>query len=227
MKTYGIIVAMDSEIKYLKKVLNFNQVHTYCNKEFFEGTYHNNKIIFATAGIGKVNAGITTALLIEHFNPEVIINTGIAGGYLQGIKTLDIVVANKVIYSDVDMTSPIAGAYKKGQLEGCPEYFIPSFELVENNNDLIFGTILTGDQFVDNYQKCENLVSQYFSKYDVTAFDMESGAIAQVCTMNKVKFIIIRAISDVIGSSNPFDYMSFSKKAVELVSKKVLEIIKK
>ena len=55
---------------------------------------------------------------------------------------------------------------------------------------------------------------------------MESGSIAQICTLNNVKFIILRAISDLIGSTNEFDYLSFSTKAVEKVSKKVLEIIK-
>lgn len=226
MKTFGIIVAMDSEVTYLKETLNNCITHNICNKIFYEANYNNNVVIFTTAGIGKVNAAVTTMLLIEHFNPETIINTGIAGGYKMGLKTLDIVVADKVLYSDVDMTSDIAGSFKWGQIQGLPEYFTPSLDLIDNYDDLVVGTLLTGDQFVYDYNKTKNIVDSCFSSYDVVAFDMESGAIAQVCTMNNVKFIIIRAISDIIGSTTPFDYLSFTKKAVDKVSKKVLEIIK-
>ena len=81
MKTYGIIVAMEKEITLLRSKIDDIKVHQFCHLKFYEGIFENNKVIFAIAGIGKVNAGITTILLIEHFNPDVIINTGIAGGY--------------------------------------------------------------------------------------------------------------------------------------------------
>lgn len=227
MKTYGIIVAMESEIKYLKQVLNFQKKTVFANKVFYEAIYQNNLIIFTTSGIGKVNAGVTTMLLIEHYHPQLIINTGIAGGFRQDIQTLDIVVADKVFYCDVDMTSPIAGGYRMGQIEGLPESFKPDFELLENEKDIIFGTILTGDQFRDNYEICSNIVKQDFPLENVVAFDMESASIAQICTMNDVDFLIIRAISDIIGSTKELDYQIFSKKAIDKVSTKVLEIIKK
>ena len=227
MKTYAIIVAMEKEIVHFKEVFNCTKTHNICNITFYEGTYLENRIIFTKAGIGKVNAAVATTLLIEHFNPDLVINTGIAGGYNQELKPLDIVVADKVLYSDVDMTSPIAGSYKYGQIEGLPEYFETSFKILENINDCKIGSILTGDQFVDNYNKCDQLVKEYFANYNVLAFDMESGSIAHICTLNNINFIIMRAISDIIGSTNEFDYLSFSTQAVEKVSKKVLEIIKK
>ncbi len=226
MNTYGIIVAMEKEIVHFKEVFNCTKEHKICNITFYEGIYLDNKVVFTKAGIGKVNAAVATTLLIEHFNPCLIINTGIAGGYSKELNPLDIVVADKVFYSDVDMTSPIAGAYKYGQIEGLPHGFESSYNLLNNIDDCKIGSILTGDQFVDNYEKCDTLVKKYFNDENVLAFDMESGSIAQICTLNDVKFIIMRAISDIIGSTNKFDYLSFSTKAVEKVSKKVLEMIK-
>lgn len=226
MKTYGIIVAMEKEIVHFKEVFNCTKEHNICNITFYEGIYLDNKVVFTKAGIGKVNAAVATTLLVEHFKPCLVINTGIAGGYSKELKPLDIVVANKVFYSDVDMTSPIAGAYKYGQIEGLPHGFETNYDLLNNINECKVGSILTGDQFVDNFEKCDTLVKKYFNGENVLAFDMESGSIAQICTLNKIKFIIMRAISDIIGSTNEFDYLSFSTKAVEKVSKKVLEIIK-
>lgn len=226
MKTYGIIVAMEKEIVHFKEVFKCIKEHNICNITFYEGIYLDNRIVFTKAGIGKVNAAVATTLLIEHFSPSLVINTGIAGGYNQELKPLDIVVADNVFYSDVDMTSPIAGSYKYGQIEGLPDGFETSYRLLNNVDDCKIGSILTGDQFVDNYEKCNFLVKQYFNDQNVLAFDMESGSIAQICTLNKVDFIIMRAISDIIGSTNEFDYLSFSTKAVEKVSRKILEIIK-
>ena len=54
---------------------------------------------------------------------------------------------------------------------------------------------------------------------------MESAAIAQVCTINKTKYVIIRAISDIIGSTDVFDYNYFSTQASNKVLEYVLKII--
>lgn len=223
MRTYGIIVAMEKEVAFLKSTITDVKVHQICNLTFFEGTYNNSKVVFTTAGIGKVNAGITTILMIEHFNPDLVINTGIAGGYRRDLKPLDVVVADKVIYSDVDMTCEAAGCLAYGQLQDLPACFTPSNLEI---SDVKVGVILTGDQFVYDYDKVNSLVLTNFKEYDVVAFDMESGSIAQVCTLNKVPFMIIRAISDIIGSTNAFDYMSFSTSAANKVSKMVLNLIK-
>lgn len=226
MKTYGIIVAMNKEVTMLKEKITILKEHKICNLTFLEGTYNNCKVILTTAGIGKVNAGITTILMIEHFNPDLIINTGIAGGYKKSLNPLDIIVADKVLYSDVDMTSEAAGGYPFGQIEGLPEYFTPSIEYIINKENLHFGTILTGDQFVVNYEKFDKLVNQYFPTYNVIGCDMESGSISQVCTLNNIKFLIVRAISDIIGSTSPFDYNKFSSEAANKVSNFVLSLIK-
>lgn len=226
MKTYGIIVAMSKEITILKEKITILKEHQICNLTFFEGNYNDCKIIFTTAGIGKVNAGITTVLMIEHFKPDLIINTGIAGGYKSTLKPLDIVVADKVLYSDVDMTSEAAGSYSYGQIEGLPPYFSPCIKVLKNTSNLHIGSLLTGDQFVTDYEKFNLLVNQKFPSYDVMGCDMESGAIAHVCTLNNTEFLIIRAISDLIGSTTPFDYNAFSTEAADKVSNFVLSIIK-
>ncbi len=225
MKIYGIIVAMDKEVALLKTKIDDVKIHQFCHIDFYEGTFANNKVIFAISGIGKVNASVATILLIEHFHPDIVINTGIAGGYQKNLKSLDIVVANKVVYSDVDMTSLSAGSYKYGQLEGFEAYFKPNVELLKKQN-YKQGTILSGDQFVYDYDAIRYLVQTRFSDYDVVAFDMESAAIAQVCTLNQKKFIIIRAISDIIGSTNAFEYNYFSTVAAKKVVDDVLELIK-
>ncbi len=224
MKKIGIIVAMDKEMALLKEKIAQAKCTTIMNQPFYYGEYAKHPVVFTTAGIGKVNASIITTLMIEHFQPDLIINSGIAGGYLQSLKPLDTVVATKVLYSDVDMTSPVIGGLPFGQMEGSPKCFLPNTSLCKGDA-LHFGTILSGDQFVDNYEKTKQLVNRYFSDYDVIAVDMESSAISHVCTKFQIPFLIIRSISDVIGKSNEMDYDKFSYLASNKSCDAVLNII--
>ncbi len=71
----GIIGAMQVEVETLqakltdKKTTNINQF------TFYEGTISGTKVVVVLSGIGKVSATVGTTLLIEHYNPDIIINT--------------------------------------------------------------------------------------------------------------------------------------------------------
>lgn len=225
MNTIGIIVAMEKEMALLKEKIGHIVEEEIMNQSFYIGEFAKKKIIFTTSGIGKVNAAVTTILMIEHFQVDLIVNSGIAGGYSDFLKPLDMIIANKIVYSDVDMTSPVIGSLPYGQMEGSPIYFLPSFSLckIENTH---FGTILSGDQFVDNYEKTAELVNKHFSDYDIIAVDMESASIAHVCTKYQIAFLVIRSISDIIGHSSDMDYNLFSCLASNQSCNIVLEIIK-
>ena len=228
MKTIGIIVAMHLEMMYLQNQVQSIQTRVICNHTFYEGIYRQSKIVFTTAGIGKVNAGVTAILMIEHYNPTYIVNTGIAGGYCRNLKPLDIVIANRLLYADVDMTSRIAGGYQYGQIEGFPPYFETNtkwIKSIKQGEHIFDGDIITGDQFVDNYEQVDTLIKQKFPQYNILAVDMESCAIAHVCMMNQIECIVIRSISDVIGKSGEMDYQIFSKLAADQACQLVLEII--
>lgn len=227
MKTVAIIVAMNKEMAKLKTIINVTETFVIYNNTFLCGEYNNTKIILATCGIGKVNAAITTMLIIANFNPSLIINSGIAGGYASYLEPLDIVLGNKVGYSDVDMTSPIAGAFLYGQIEGMPRLFESQMNYVDEKmkEKVKIGTIITGDQFVDSQEKISKIVSQYFPNDNVLACDMESASIAQTAFICGVDFLTIRVISDVVGRSNKFDYDTFSTLAANKSADLVLEII--
>lgn len=231
-KLIGIICAMDIEMDLIKNSLQNITCEKRLSYEFYIGDYQNNKVVITKCGIGKVNAAIVTLLLIEHYNPDLIFNSGIAGGYSKDLKTLDIIVAEKLVYSDVDMTTDAFTDLKYGQLQDFPlcfktdEYCISKLRNVLVDNNIYFGTIITGDQFVTDYQKTKMLVDNHFQDLNVLACDMESCSIAQVCYLIKKPLIVIRSISDVIGSSNGFDYQTFAPIAANNAAKIVEYVIK-
>ncbi len=228
-KIIGIICAMDLEMITITKKLDNIIIEKKLNYEFQIGDFLNNKIVVVKCGIGKVNAGIVSLLLIEHYSPDLVINSGIAGGYCQNLKPLDIVVAEQTVYSDADMTSDAFTNLRYGQLQDLPLCFEADKHIIKylkNNQNLFFGTIMTGDQFVTDYDKTDKIVKNYFADLNILACDMESCAVAQSCYLTNTPFVIVRAISDIIGSSNGFDYQTFAPKAANNSANLVETIIK-
>ena len=231
-KIIAIICAMDIELDGYRNLIQNLSIEQIVGHEFLVGDYSDNKLVITKCGIGKVNAAAITLLMVEHYKPDLIINSGIAGGYAKSLKTLDVVVAEKVVYSDVDMTTDAFTDLRYGQLQDLPLTFKSNEEVLNKvrnlklSNNIYFGTIMTGDQFVTDYRKTDNIVSTHFNDLNVLACDMESCAIAHICYLTKTAFIIVRSISDIIGSSNAFDYQTFAPKAAKNATDLVNYIIK-
>ena len=227
-KCIGIICAMEKEITlYFDEIANIKE-EVYMSYKFYHGTYNGNDIIFTMCGIGKANAAALTLIFIEHFHPDFIINTGVAGAYDKKLKMLDIVVAEKVFYHDVNITLGNENM-RRGQMQGLPFAFRTSIilndRLAKLDYDLVFGSIATGDIFAEDYNYCKKLVDENFADMNVLAFDMESAAIAQMCFLNKTEFIIVRAMSDIIGGNQYIDYNEFTSSASKKAAKLVLSLI--
>lgn len=208
----GIIGAMDNEVKTLiNKLSNVKEVKI-MNLSFYQGNIGKNDVVILKCGIGKVQAAVGTTIMIEHFNPEFIINTGIAGG-TNGLVQYDVVLAKEIKYSDVDVTG---FGYELGQMPGQPLNFITSEKYVNKvknvmdslNLKYIDGSILSGDSFILSLDQLK------VKPEGLTAVEMEGASIAQVCHSFDIPFVSIRFISDVVGGSNQAEaYDKFEAKA--------------
>lgn len=149
-------------------------------------------------GIGKVNAAVGAFALIEAFHPDIVINSGVAGGTGSEAKILDVVVGERVAYHDV-WCGPCA---ERGCIQGMPLYFEAPAEVlakIQESAHVKKGLIASGDMFVDNADELARIKGLY---HDVLAVDMESAAIAQVCHIKGVPFISIRVVSDTPGETD-------------------------
>ena len=230
MSKIGFIIAMEKEKQALMSLFEESTCETIHGRTFTKTKYKNHEIVIALAGIGKVNAALTTTLLIEHFQPELIISSGIAGGFDRSLKTLDFVVATSVSYSDVD--AALEGGELYGQVPGMPFEYKCAYEMVERalqNESLegvYFGKVLSGDQFVVNYSKTNDIVMNHFKNQQVLAFEMELGAVSQIAYLMNVPVIALKCISDIIGESNLTDYNTFSFIASSKMASLVEKVLK-
>ena len=223
----AVICAMTLEAEALKAKLENVEEKVILNKTFYTGTINGKKLVLVVCGIGKVSAGVTTALLIEHFKPSLIINSGIAGGYSKKLNTLDLVVSKEAAYYDVDLT---ADGAEYGKLSELPKYFEANLEVTKlldkNNINYYHGLIITADTFAYDRNKVSAIVEAYYQKEEVLAIDMESAAVAQVCYMNNTPFVNFRVISDVIGEETQISmYYNFAESAANKSIDAILSII--
>lgn len=205
----GIIVAMQKELKQLAQLLSDTHEERHAHHDFLVGTIGQHHIVVEQCGIGKVNSAVGAAVLIEHFQPELLISTGVAGGADTSLSPKDVVIATECRYHDVYCGSDCA----KGQFSGYPEAYPCAAALVEKALHLggdvrvVAGLTVTGDWFVDSKEKIREILHDF---PEAKAVDMESCSIAHTAHTFGVPFLSFRIISDVpLNDTNASQYFNF------------------
>ncbi len=221
----GIIAAMEDEMSLLKEKMNTDSATIICGIKFYEGIIGTKEVVLCSSGVGKVNSAMAATILIEVFNCDLIINTGIAGG-INGVNTKDIIIAKELCYSDVDAT---AFGYQYGQVPGMPFKYIPNpttilkLKTIFNKLNINYkeACVYSADSFVSKLEQLKNVDINILS-----IAEMEGTSIAQVCVRSGVDFIVLRYVSDIVGKENQIeDYQEFEREMAYRSSNICLELI--
>lgn len=219
--------------------------------EFTAGRIGTEPVVLAWTGVGKVNAAMTTTLLLEHFQPHRVIFTGIAGGVDPNLEPGDIVIAQRTAYHD--MGTLVSGGIDYGgvrsRMTGEPNpVFFPAdpgllavarraaggmvfgavgLQTGERPPKVVVGTVVTGDVFVASKEKSAELAKDL----GACAVEMEGAAVAQLCYQREVGCLVIRSISDKADRSAVMDkqlfYTMAAKNSAGLVVKMIGEGLKR
>jgi len=211
-------------LQYFKK---HNDV-SYAQNLYHEAKYKNLDIVLSYSKIGKVNAALTAATMIEHFGCEMLLFTGVAGAIAPELEIGDLVVATQLCQHDLDIT---AFGHPHGYVPEGKVYTEPDRELIhiaksvadEKGITVKKGIIATGDQFIaDNKKK-----AWIANTFDADAIEMEGAAVAQVCDALDVPFFVLRAISDTADMDATFDFDEFLKHSSQVSSSFVVAMLEK
>lgn len=221
----GIITATEEEITAIKKYITSSKVNRIFDLNFINGTIGKNEVILCESGVGKVNASRTTQLLIDNYDVDCVMNIGCAGALKEQLNIGDIVIGKYLVQHDFDITK---FNHDKG--------YIPNVGIkIESDKNLLgiflnnidsnvfVGTIATGDIFCTD----KNMSLKIRNKFNADCVEMEGAAIAQVCYLCNIPFIIIRSISDVVNGTNTIDYDKFAISSANKVAKLLNDIILK
>ncbi|WP_413497009.1 5'-methylthioadenosine/adenosylhomocysteine nucleosidase [Carnobacterium maltaromaticum] len=223
----GIIGAMEEEILLLKSKMSNKKEWTEAKADFIEGQIGEIEVVLVRCGIGKVNAALTTTLLLAKHDIDLIVNTGSAGGIGAGLHVGDVVISSEMAYHDVDAT---VFGYSIGQVPQMPARYIANRGIIEKTITAakktgltpVKGLIVTSDSFIASQAQTDVILSNF---PDALASEMEGAAIAQVCYQFDVPFVIIRAMSDVADEEAGVSFDEFIIEAGKKSAEMVLELV--
>ena len=218
---------MEEELLALKEYLVLEKEYDIFNLKFYEGKINGIDCVLVESGIGKVNAARTTQILIDNIKVDYIFNIGVAGGIDTSLKVGDIVLGEKLVQHDFDIT---AFNHAKGFVPGVgesvstDEYLLQVASKVFEEEKISHkvGTIASGDIFCTETWMSEKINK----KFNALCVEMEGASIAQVCYLSHVPFMVIRSISDVPNNDNVVTYEEFLSSSCKVVASAMSKILK-
>ena len=226
MAKIGIIFAMEEELNELKKQIKIDYTNKIYDCTFYQGKLNNHEIILVESGVGKVNAARCCQLLIDQMSPDYIFNIGVAGGIDPNISIGDIIVGEKLVQHDFDIT---AFNHKKGYVPkvgddvSSDKFLVEKAMKIPTKVKVHKGIIATGDVFFTE-QEQEKEVAE---TYEALCAEMEGASIAQVCFLCGIPFLVIRSISDSSYEGDVIDnYEEFLIETSKIVADYLISIIK-
>ncbi len=231
MKTIGIIGAMEEEVNALKKNMQISNVQTKAMMEFVKGKFQEKEVVVVKCGIGKVNAAVCTQILADVFAVDYIINTGVAGALHPTLNIGDIVISSDTVQHDMDTT---AFGDPRGVIPRMDNSYFEADQMLidlakdiseeELDKNVYVGRVASGDQFVASVDQKDDI----YTTFNAYCAEMEGAAIAQTCYLNKIPFVILRAISDKADGSAEMNFTHFTelaaKNAITILSNMIKKI---
>jgi adenosylhomocysteine nucleosidase len=213
----GILGAMEAEVRLLQEMLGATTADS-TGRDYVTGRLGGQGVVVSISGFGKVAAASTVTSMLDRFDAEAVVFSGVAGALDPDVTRGDVVIADELVQHDFD-ASPLF-----------PRFVIPSLQVDRIPGDAARagatvhrGLILSGDRFIDNDADRAELRSLF---PDALAVEMEGAAVAQVCAERRVPFVVIRAISDTADDDAATDFIEFvDRQAAPLLAEIVAGLI--
>lgn len=223
----GLVGALNEEINLFLSEMDVEQVQDHAEIRFFEGKLVGQQVVVCKSGVGKVNAALATQILIDLFQVELIVFSGVAGALRAKLKVGDIVVSTKTQQYDVNFTAigfppGIIPSLRTSIFPADPRLIQLAAKAAQSVMGKVFtGKILSGDRFVASRE----LVNRLLKTFGGLCVEAEGAAVGQVCFLNEIPFVVVRGISDRADQGAPRDFAKFVKIAAHRAQVLVLAML--
>jgi adenosylhomocysteine nucleosidase len=223
----AIVSAMQEELSSVLALMPDERKQRVAGRDFWAGHLHGHDVVGVLSRIGKVAAATTATALIERFQVDRIVFTGVAGGLAPGVNRGDVVVATGFLQHDLDASPifpkhevPLYGTDRfatdsawSASLASAVTRALPGVKLHR-------GLVVSGDRFVATTAESRALQA---ALPDALAVEMEGAAIAQVCHDYGVPFAAVRTISDRADDEAHGDFVTFIRDVASRHSAAIVE----
>ena len=228
---FGFICALSVEVEGIVKLMENTEKTTVAKITYHKGEIYGKEVVCCECGIGKVNAAMSTQIMIDLYHPDVIINSGIAGSLSGDIRIGDIVVSDDCVQHDMDgteMGDPLGQVQFNDELrtyfpadKATADRLFEACKTIDGIN-VFRGRIASGDVFISSRDRRQKVADHF----DAIACEMEGAAVGTVCYRNGVPFAILRSISDDWNNNELMDFMKFRALAAEHSIRVIAEFIR-
>lgn len=225
----GIIGAMQEEMELFLHDLEGMSRETKAGTDYYAGKLFGRDVVVCKSGVGKVNAAVCTQVLIDRYGVGTVLFTGVAGALHPELEIGDLVVSTECMQHDMDVT-PLG--FARGVIPYADVSVFPADDalvrLAKQAGERLYGKtpmsgrVLSGDQFVASRETVRSLYEQLGG----VCTEMEGAAVAQVCHLNGVPYVVIRSMSDKADGSAHVNFAEFTPLAAKHSYEMVREMIR-
>lgn len=218
----AVLSAMQSEIDLLLDRMADKSETVLCGNTYTVGLLHGKQVVVGAASVGKTNAAIGAQALIDRFHPDCLLHTGIAGSLSGDAGLLSIVLGERVTYHDLDHDIMLSFPPHQEYFESDKTLLHIAEEYLKSQGErYLKGLIATGDAFIESTAQKKAITD----RMPALAADMESAAIACCCHVNKVPFLVVRAISDLADEDSRDTYHGNKRSASDVGAGMIVNIV--
>ena len=243
MAVIGIMSAMHEELAAVLAEMPDEQRVQVAGRDFWVGHWQGHSVVAVLSRIGKVAAATTATVLLERFEVDTLVFTGVAGGLGCGVRVGDVVVTDGLVQHDMD-ASPLfprheVPLYGRARFEADADLAV---QLAQASEQVLAdaalhlgvgtlaefqlhaprvhqGLVISGDRFVSTSAESYALRQ---ALPEALAVEMEGAAVAQVCHDYGVPFAAVRTISDRADDTAHTDFQRFIREVASRYSLAIL-----
>jgi len=227
MSRTAIVAAMHQELAAVLALLPDEQKQSAGGRDYWVGHLHGQEVVAVLSRIGKVAAATTATALIERFQVDRIVFTGVAGGIAAGVNRGDVVVADSFLQHDLDASPlfpryevPLYGTDRFGTDPELTQGLAAAVGRALHGTRVHRGLVISGDRFVSSAAESQLLQR---ALPEALAVEMEGAAFAQVCRDYGVPFAAVRTVSDRADDEAHGDFLSFIDEVASRHSAAIVE----
>ena len=227
MSRTAIVAAMHQELAAVLALLPDEQKQSAGGRDYWVGHLHGQEVVAVLSRIGKVAAATTATALIERFQVDRIVFTGVAGGIATGVNRGDVVVADSFLQHDLDASPlfpryevPLYGTDRFGTDPELTQGLAAAVGRALHGTRVHRGLVISGDRFVSSAAESQLLQR---ALPEALAVEMEGAAFAQVCRDYGVPFAAVRTVSDRADDEAHGDFLSFIDEVASRHSAAIVE----
>lgn len=227
----GFICALGIEVEGIVNRMDNKEATAIAKITYYKGTIFGKEVVCCECGVGKVNAAMSTQIMIDAYHPDIIINSGIAGSLSGDIRIGDIVISDDCVQHDMDgteMGDPLGQVQFNDELrtyfpadQATADKLAAACQTIDGVS-VFRGRIASGDVFIAARDRRRRIADHF----NAIACEMEGAAVAVVCYRNDIPFAILRSISDDFDDNEYMDFMQFRTVAAKRSVKAIGEFIR-